>query len=49
MIKEIINLLIIDNHYNVSARVEFAKGRRELPLTINDFWAKLKRIWKYGR
>ena len=49
MIKSVLDLLIIDNHYSISERVEFAKGNHELPRTIKDFWMKLKRRWKYGR
>jgi hypothetical protein len=36
MIKEILNLLMLDNHYGQSETIEIAKGKYELP----NSWAK---------
>jgi hypothetical protein len=47
MIKNIIDLLVTSEHYNVSERVEFAKGKHEIPTTWKQGWNKIKRNWKY--
>ena len=49
MIKGIIELLTLGEYYNVSDRVEIAKGKLEIPLTIKQGWVKIKRNWKYGK
>lgn len=49
MIQILLNLLAADNHYNVSERVEIAKGKYEYIGTWKDSWTKIKRHWKYGK
>lgn len=49
MIKDIIDLLTSAPFYNVSDRVEIAKGKNEIPLTLKQGWDKIKRNWKYGK
>jgi hypothetical protein len=45
MIGEIIDLLNSAEHYNVSDRVEIAKGKYQKPTTWKQAWYKIKRIW----
>lgn len=49
MIKSIIDLLLSSPFYNVSDRVEIAKGKNEIPTTLKQGWEKIKRDWKYGK
>jgi hypothetical protein len=49
MIKNIIDLLAIDEHYNVSERVEIAKGKYEYITSWKRAWQKIKRHLKHGR
>lgn len=49
MLKTIIDLLSMNNHYNISERVEIAKGKYEYIGTWKDSWNKIKRHWKYGK
>jgi len=49
MIKNIIDLLTQAPFYNVSERVEIAKGKHEIPTTWKQGWEKIKRDWKYGK
>lgn len=49
MIKSIIDLLTQAPFYNVSQRVEIAKGKHEIPTTLSQGWEKIKRDWKYGK
>ena len=49
MIETLLNLLTTDNHYNVSERVEIAKGKYEFVSTWKDAFTKIKRHWKYGK
>ena len=50
MIKGIIELLNTGEHYNVSDRVEIAKGKHQLPITWRDVWYKIKRhTWQTKR
>jgi hypothetical protein len=46
MIANIIDLLNSSEHYNVSERVEIAKGKYEIPYTWKDVWVKIKRLWQ---
>lgn len=46
MIKNILTLLFANEHYNQSELIEIAKGKYELPQTLNSFKNKIKRIWK---
>lgn len=43
MIKEILNLLMIDNHYGQSGFIEIAKGKYELPNSWNKGFNQIKR------
>ena len=45
MLKQILDLLIADNHYNVSERVEIAKGKYEMPTSWRNGFEKIKRLW----
>ena len=49
MIKNIIDLLVSSEFYNVSERVEISKGKNEIPTTWKQGWIKIKRNWKYGK
>ena len=48
MIKNIIDLLVMDSYFGVSKTVDFAKGKYKIPYTWKDGKEQLKRIW-YGR
>lgn len=43
MIKNIIELLSIDDYNGISERVEIAKGKNELPNNWKDVFNKIKR------
>jgi hypothetical protein len=47
MIKEILNLLMLDNHYGQSETIEIAKGRYELPTTWKKGFNQIKREIKW--
>ncbi len=47
MISQLINLLVINEYFGVSERVEIAKGKYEIPNGWKDVWYKIKRHW-YG-
>jgi hypothetical protein len=50
MIKGIIELLNTGNHYDISERVEIAKGKYQLPNTWKDVWYKIKRhAWQTNK
>jgi hypothetical protein len=46
MIKEILNLLMIENHYGQSETIEIAKGKYEIPTTWKKGFNQIKRQWK---
>lgn len=46
MIKEILNLLMMDNHYGQSETIEIAKGKYELPNSCSKGFNQIKRIIK---
>jgi hypothetical protein len=48
MIKNIIDLLVINEYYGVSRVVDTAKGKYKIPYTWKQVREQLKRIW-YGR
>lgn len=48
MIKSIIDLLVLSEHYNTTESIEIAKGKLEIPTTFKQGWEKIKRNWKYG-
>jgi hypothetical protein len=45
--KEILELLALDEYNGVSERIEIAKGKYQIPFTWKDVWYKLKRHY-YG-
>lgn len=51
MIKNIIDLLQTNQFYNVSERVEIAKGKNEIVRSWKDVWYKIKRhaLWQTKR
>lgn len=46
MIKEILNLLMLENHYGQSETIEIAKGKYEFPNTWRKGFNQIKRQWK---
>lgn len=48
MISQLIDLLVLDEYFGQSERIDIAKGRYEYPTTWKSFKQLLKRIW-YGR
>jgi hypothetical protein len=46
MIKTIIDLLNLDDFYNVNEDVDIAKGKYKYPQSIKEAKLLLKRIWK---
>ena len=49
MIKEILNLLMLDNHYGQSETIEIAKGKYELPSSWDKGINQIKRLIKWQR
>jgi hypothetical protein len=47
MIKEILNLLMLDNHYGQSETIEIAKGKYELPNSWSKGFNQIKREIKW--
>jgi hypothetical protein len=45
MVKNIIDLLEIDEHYGVSERIEIAKGKYEYITSWKRAWEKIKRLY----
>jgi len=43
MIKNILDLLVLDEYKNVSKNIEIAKGKYALPTSWKDVWYKIKR------
>jgi hypothetical protein len=43
MIKNILDLLVLDEYKNVSENIEIAKGKYALPTSWKDAWYKIKR------
>jgi len=43
--KEILDLLMQQNHYNQSELIEFAKGSNEIPTTWKKGFKQIKRLW----
>jgi len=46
MLKHILDMLALDEHYNQSETIEIAKGKFELVTTWKQGFKKLKREWK---
>ena len=49
MIKEILNLLMMGDHYGESETIEIAKGKYELPNSWEKGFNQIKRIIKWQR
>ena len=50
MIKDIIDLLGSSEHYNISQRVEIAKGKHQFPTSWKSVWYKIKRhLWQTNK
>jgi len=47
MLKHIIELLQLQDHYGVSENIEIAKGKNELPKSFKKTIPKLKRLIKW--
>jgi len=47
MIKEILNLLMLDSHYGQSETIEIAKGKYELPNSWKKGFKQIKRYIKW--
>lgn len=48
MIKNIIDLLAMDDYYGVSHEIDIAKGKYKTPTTFKEFWRMVKRYY-YGK
>ena len=45
--KELIELLNMNEYYGVSENIEIAKGRYQIPYTWKDAWKNIKRrLWQ---
>ena len=45
--KEIIDMLSVNDFYGVSERVDIAKGKYEIPFTWTELWKNIKRrLWQ---
>jgi hypothetical protein len=49
MIKDIIDLLSMQEHYGVSKEVDFAMGKYKIPYNWTELKRFLKRLWKSKR
>ena len=49
MIKEILNLLMLDSHYGQTETIEIAKGKYELPTTWTKGFNQIKRYIKWQK
>ena len=48
MIKSIIELLALSEHYGISEDIDIAKGKYEYTTSFKKAWGKIKRIY-YGQ
>jgi hypothetical protein len=46
MIKQIIDILVMDEFYGVSDDIDTAKGKYQIPSTLSECGKLIKRIWK---
>jgi len=46
MLKQILELLALQEHYNQSENIEIAKGKYQLITTWHQGFEQIKRIWK---
>jgi hypothetical protein len=49
MIRQIIELLNALPHYKQSENIEIAKGKYELPTSINKGWEQIKRTYQWHK
>lgn len=49
MIKQILDLLALTEHYNQSENIEIAKGKYQLPTTLKQGFKQIKRELKWLR
>jgi hypothetical protein len=49
MIKDVINLLMMNEYYGISKNVDIAKGIYKIPTSFSDAGKQLKRIVKSKR
>lgn len=49
MIKQILNLLMVNNHYGASETIEIAKGKYELPNSWGKGFNQIKRYIKWQK
>jgi len=47
MIKNILDLLMINNHYGVHESIEIAKGKNEIPKTWKKGFRQINRLIKW--
>ena len=47
MIREVISMLMMENHYNRSELIEIAKGKNEIPKTWKKGFEQIKREVKW--
>ena len=47
MLKNIIQLLQLHEHYGISENIEIAKGKNEIPKTFKKGFKQLKRLYKW--
>ena len=46
MIKQIIDIIVLNEFYGVSENMDIAKGKYKLPSSLSESKKLLKRIWK---
>lgn len=46
MIRQILDLLALDDHYGQSEIIEIAKGKNAIPKTLKEGLKQIKRQWK---
>jgi hypothetical protein len=46
MIKNILDLLMVNNHYGKHESIEIAKGKNEIPTDWKKAYNQIKRIWR---
>ena len=49
MVKDVINLLMSNDHFNSSELIEIAKGKNEIPTTLKKGLKQIKRISKWRK
>lgn len=47
MIKNILDLLMVTDHYNVHEAIEIAKGKNEIPKSWRKGYKQIKRVIKW--